>query len=1620
MRETKKRPLKKLIALWVVFAMLVVPFANHVSGVNDAKAEGAGGASVKTGASQTVTAELQAGSASVNAADFALTEVVTNEVRYTLVQDEQTLVVQDPEFTFRWHDEALYTNQLLTKKYYKLLDADQIPEASYTEAEVSGLDEYPAGGLTVSENKKLAIYVCSIEDAGEGGQKFRGLAKLAYVVNVNYVASAFAAECGLYNGETKLTSDDYTDRATMRAPLTAENISAATVKYFVTTDQAVTEAQLKDVANYTTSGEITAAEAYRGKRIYAHAAFISDEGENSKVLEYESIGTVQISNDSQAPLISCEKENVQYFDANAGVYTAIQDPFIDSDSVYYGVSEKYRYLVHVTDPAADGQDATGVKTVTAKLKTAGTVLTVTPSATAADTYEIVLTREQATGDTVVVTATDKKGNPRVYECPIKISQVVEGTVVSNVTFADDDTWNGLTTEKTFAHQAVKKQIKVSLESNRQIPIANMVLTNADGKILQMDENSFTTTTPSVTRVYTVTATFTIPADLEISETFAGLEVKAYDTNNDEIAITGTKMMQTILYDAKAPEISGLKLEKSKDNGATWAEVGEAASEFEPIITELDTIYRYVVTVVDATGESGVKSVYMDETHALKSLGSGKYAFDIPESELRTDIAYTKTVYASDRAGNVSTGISLRGVKLIDKTLRVDAVAIRDAAGNDVTDQILAGRYTNKQYSLELTTSSAYAITNVSVHASGYDDSKDSASLTGNTEDDVTHRYTATASFALPKQTDVNALLNQLYVTVDDGHNAQIRYPEAADTYLGWILYDRTEPMLTVNEADSDVWYQNYRMNYEIKSGDANAESPLASAGYVVTGFAGSVDEQQIALDGTQTSVNGSVDIPESSDVTGTNVAFNAQDASENKMPSYGYSVKVDKTKPDVDLKVNGKKILSNPLEGDVDITAEVSDNLTIKTATITVKGPNTNITKTLCGEAEQANIKKVNTMILNTLIEKQAVDGDYTITVNVADKAGNANEQTVSFRVDNTIPVVTAKISGGETAGKQPGQNFDGTVCDYYYRSNVSVLLTYEDTNISASGVTVTDNNNKVPVSWTRVGNSNKYEGTYVVAASGGHVIRINAKDQAGNDAVSKQVVFIKDTEAPVVSAMINGGMLYSENMGQLDMTANTTVVFSVNELNDDVNDFNYQLIKTLPDALPVTADVLKTDNRVFNYTDEAEYEIKAYSIDMAGNRSVERTVRFRLDKTAPELKITGAASGSSLSSGTTLTFSMTEAFWKDASGTITITRKAGDGAAESTYKTIDVKPTGRVTTLTESLSETGEYNVKFTAKDRAGHTAEASTYTVKIDTNKPIITLNGVKNNDKTTKEVEFLAQIEEDFYLTKSVTINATRTYLDAKTYKEQTEDIKFTGYNPTAATTLIRNTFTEDGIYKIQVVCKDAAGNEDSQEVSFTIDKTKPVIDPDLLSAYNGKLTSFAWDYDLNDVVYDLTVCDVHMYLNGSEYDGTSEVEDGAYEMTIVAEDELGNKTEETANFTLDTKAPTFIVTGVEDGEVKNEQYDINVSLQLEEDTLDSVELNGKAVDISGNQASITVTEKGDYKLTMKAHDEAGNQAEKTINFRYGQKKTVWVFVVIGIAAVVILGGGIAFAVGRRKKD
>lgn len=1639
-KETKsRRPLKRFIALWVVFAMLVVPFANHV-GKDDAKAE------ESEDSYKGVRVSVETKGVVYKNGDISLTKNAAGEIiepengpkeeTFTLLKDAQE---------FSWFG-TNFPNETREEKdkmvvYFKEYDTSENPISKILD--MTGMTE---NGSTprdyiknITTSKKLAIYVGKKDDDGNVDS-----CVLYYIVNVKFVDTGFSASDTKLDGAYKKAED--VDIYAGSSELLQTR--GTKVGYYVTTDSAVTPAELKNIDNYYL--ETVDLSTYTKQDVYVYAGITDFYG--TVLYEYKSLGHVKITADDQAPKITCTDVSEKTKDVDNPYVTvpnAQNDFYAPDTKIYYGMSPEYKYKFEIEDQGAttDADDKSGLDKTKIKaklLKEDGTEepLTIDPSNVVEEpdtgkyTVTIILPADKAVGGTVQVTASDNIGLEGSGESEIHIQQVEPTELkLKSVEFVEAPSNASIKKETDTSAININgtKTVQAVFQTTQYSALYNVAIEDDKPSTYVASSGSVDVSVgnPTKQRMREITVKFNVPANMTTETAIKNLKMK-YAVQADKEADKEISLeARDILFDPHPPMISGMLIEAGTDSAFSALQetkTADTAVDASTYFTQPDvSYYRYKVCVED-TG-SGVNKVYATvagtDVEFDRIDGTNQYVYVCKDNDLSETNPFSLTVYATDNAGNITPqGKTLRGIQKVNTSIKADYVILKSDGITELTQEeisnLLNQKYTNQKYKIRIDASSGYKIADIELNSTA---GKMVGILSGNDETERNsnqNRYKASATFDIPSG-NVNEFFDNLYFVVTDTKtpDGQSRnYPGVVDgtqQYLGGILYDHTKPELSGVNAPEDKWYQEYKLNYTLRSGNDSSESPLKTASYVVSNGKENPSKDH-ASEESKISFSGSVEIPESQSEQGTLVTFNAADVCLNEMTPASYYIKVDKTRPEIDFDVNGKKIVADPIEGAVAIKANVSDNLTIQTATIRVQGPNTDVTKSVCDAGRAQN----NQFTLDNLLGRKAEDGKYTVTVYVADKAGNSRTQSIDFTVDNTIPVVTAKIQDGTTAGKQPGKNFDGTDCDYFYRSNVSVLLTFEDVNIRGSKVTVTDNGSRVNVDWAAVQGTNKYQGIYTAIGEGAHTIQIDAIDEAGNHAVTKQVVFIKDTAAPAITAVINGGMIYNENMGEVDLTSNSVVSFSVNDANEDVGDFNYQLIKTLPDQLPVTADVLKTDNRSFGFADEADYIVKAYSIDRAGNRSADKTVQFRIDKTAPELTISGAASGSTLKAGTTLTFSMTEAFWKDASGTITITRKASDSAAESTYKTIDFKPTARVTTLTESLTETGEYKVTFTGKDRAGHIAEATSYTVRIDTGKPIITLSGVSNNDKTTKEVEFQAQIDEDFYLTKSVRVNATRTYLDTTSYKEKTENIQVTGYNPSAPSTIIRSIFTEDGVYKLQITCSDAAGNEDTQEVSFTIDKTKPVIDEKVLSAYAGTLTSFAWDYDLNDIIYDLTVCDVHMYLNGSEYDGTSEIEDGAYEMKITAEDELGNKAEETVNFNLDTKAPTFIVTGVEDGEIKNAQYDINVSLQLDEDILDEVSLNGSPIEIKDNAATLTVADKGDYKLTMKAHDAAGNVAEKTIGFTYGEKSHVLLYVLIGVGALVLIGGGgAAFAIAAKKK-
>ncbi|KAF0221740.1 MAG: hypothetical protein FD174_71 [Geobacteraceae bacterium] len=112
------------------------------------------------------------------------------------------------------------------------------------------------------------------------------------------------------------------------------------------------------------------------------------------------------------------------------------------------------------------------------------------------------------------------------------------------------------------------------------------------------------------------------------------------------------------------------------------------------------------------------------------------------------------------------------------------------------------------------------------------------------------------------------------------------------------------------------------------------------------------------------------------------------------------------------------------------------------------------------------------------------------------------------------------------------------------------------------------------------------------------------------------------------------------------------------------------------------------------------------------------------------------------------------------------------------------------------------------------------------------------------------------------------------------------------------------TADGVYTLSVTATDRAGNQTVKTVHFTIDTTPPSIKVANISNgafYGIDVTPAVSVTDENLKTFSITV-------NGRPYAaGTPITAEGAYALTVIAEDLTGNNSSLTSGFTIDKTAP-----------------------------------------------------------------------------------------------------------------
>jgi hypothetical protein len=284
-------------------------------------------------------------------------------------------------------------------------------------------------------------------------------------------------------------------------------------------------------------------------------------------------------------------------------------------------------------------------------------------------------------------------------------------------------------------------------------------------------------------------------------------------------------------------------------------------------------------------------------------------------------------------------------------------------------------------------------------------------------------------------------------------------------------------------------------------------------------------------------------------------------------------------------------------------------------------------------------VKSVSTVNTDAL-------GSYSVTYSVSDANGNAAIEVarVVNVVDTTPPVIT--LLGGATIQNE-------------------ALAEFIDPGVNV--VDLVDGNLDPTIT-----------GTIDVNTVGTYVLKYNAKDSAGNNAIEVQrVVTIGDTGAPVIS--LNGDVLVIQEAKKTFVDEGATAA------------------DTLDGVLAVKS--VSTVN-----TDEVgDYSVTYSVIDSNGNAAVGvvRTVRV-VDTTAPQITLIGS---------NTVT--------QEAKGAYV---DEGATAVDTVDDSLSVKSVSTVNT-----DEVGNYSVSYSVSDANGNAAVEVVRTVKVvDTTVPKITLSG------------------------------------------------------------------------------------------------------------------------------------------------------------------------------------------------------------------------------------------------------------------------------------------------------
>lgn len=484
---------------------------------------------------------------------------------------------------------------------------------------------------------------------------------------------------------------------------------------------------------------------------------------------------------------------------------------------------------------------------------------------------------------------------------------------------------------------------------------------------------------------------------------------------------------------------------------------------------------------------------------------------------------------------------------------------------------------------------------------------------------------------------------------------------------------------------------------------------------------------------------------------------------------------------------------------------------------------------------------------------------DIVLTVKLTDRAGNETKIEKKFSIDKTKPVIDVKYDNNEHT------TYGG---NDYYKADRTATVTVTERNFDESLVeaAIMRNGGRYTTigGWTHNNNTadpdkSTHVAKIVYNTDGDFTFDIAVKDKAMNSADKfTQQKFTVDKTAPVIDVSFDNNSAKNGNYYKADRTA--TIKITEHNFNSGSQYVNIPVTAEGTTAPSVVGWSGSGDdhNATVSFNKDGKYSFTVDYTDLAGNKAVQKKVdSFYIDKTAPEVEITGVADHQAYNGTVAPVVTYRDdnftddhdfRFTKiDINGKSDDTSKfdydtGGNGVTEFIYKYRD---------FAEVLENDGIYNFTVELSDKAGNSTSKS---VTFSVNRFGSTF---RTTDELTEKLfeSGYTNAEQDIVVEEiNVTPLTKHSVTLAKSGGNSTELVENTDYTFTSSNngnewcksvyTVNKKNFSDEAAYTVTIMSVDKAKNTNNNRmansslsteqknkrecaISFVVDKTSPLV-------------------------------------------------------------------------------------------------------------------------------------------------------------------------------------------------